>query len=132
VLIVLALAHAFFPRYFGWKDEFSVVSQLSRQMFYVHTLFVALTVFLMGLLCLTSSRELIYTALGNKVSLGFGIFWGLRLFIQFWGYSSELWRGKRFETSVHIVFSIYWAYLTVVFFLIFWQGKGFMTACQGL
>ena len=55
----------------------------------VHTFFIALIVFLMGLLCLTSSNELIETNLGKKISLGLGIFWTVRLFIQFFGYSSD-------------------------------------------
>ncbi len=71
----------------------------------IHTLFVALIVLLMGLLCLTTSHDLIETSLGKKISLGFGIFWLVRLLVQFFGYSSELWKGKKFETTVHIIFS---------------------------
>jgi hypothetical protein len=39
------------------------------------------------------------------------------------GYSLEHWRGKRFETFMHILFSILWLYLTAVFLVasgIFW------------
>jgi hypothetical protein len=72
----------------------------------------------MGLLCLTSSAELVNTSLGKRISLGLGIFWGIRLVIQFLGYSSKLWRGKRFETTMHIIFSILWIYLTYIFFAI--------------
>ena len=85
----------------------------------VHTFFIALVVFLIGLLCLTSSYELIHTELGKKVSLGFGIFWSFRLFIQFFGYSSELWKGKKMETIVHVIFSILWAYLSYVFIKVY-------------
>lgn len=83
---------------------------------YVHTLFVALVVFLMGVLCFTSAPDLITTSLGKRVCLGLGVFWGLRLVVQFFGYSTELWKGKRLETSIHIIFSILWVYLTVTFF----------------
>ncbi len=69
----------------------------------------------MGLLCLTSSTDLIVTKLGKTISLGCGIFWAIRLFIQFFGYSTELWKGKIFETIIHIIFSLLWAYLSVVF-----------------
>ena len=81
----------------------------------IHTFFIALVVFLMGLLCLTSSSDLVETKLGKTISLGLGIFWMIRLFIQFFGYSSDLWKGKVFETSVHIVFALLWIYLSVVF-----------------
>lgn len=71
----------------------------------------------MGLLCLTSSQELLGTEFGKRISLGLGIFWIARLFVQFFGYSSKLWKGKLFETIVHIVFAILWTYISVIFIL---------------
>ncbi|MBS1619585.1 MAG: hypothetical protein JST76_13765 [Bacteroidetes bacterium] len=120
LLVALALLHVGFPRRFEWESELKPLSLLNRQMMYVHTFFVALVVLLMGLLCITSATELNDTTLGHRVTLAMGIFWGLRLVIQFFGYSSELWRGKRFETIVHIVFSLLWAYLTGIFLYSYW------------
>ena len=117
LLVILALLHSAFEKYFNWRQEFAAVSLINRQMMYVHTFFVAFVVLLMGLLCLTSAPELIGTALGRKVLLGFGVFWMARLLIQFFGYSRELWRGKRFETGVHVIFSVFWTYLSVIFLL---------------
>jgi len=119
LLIALALVHVIFPKYFHWEKELSLLSLINKQMMQVHTLFIALTLLLMGLLCLTSSNELITTALGKRISLGFGIFWGVRLFIQFFGYSTKLWKGKTFETTIHILFSLLWFYLTWIFINIF-------------
>ena len=121
VLIALALLHAFFPRRFRWREELSSLSLLSRQIMYIHTLFIALTVFLMGLLCLVSAQDLLNTPLGKRICLGLAIFWGTRLLVQFVGYSSELWRGKPFETAIHIIFSITWLYLTTVFAIAWWH-----------
>ena len=117
LLIVLALAHIGFPQHFKWKEELKSISIINRQMVYVHSFFIAFTVFLMGLLCLTSSSELLGTVLGKRISLGLGIFWTTRLFIQFFGYSSKVWKGKTFETTVHIFFSLFWVYLSAVFIL---------------
>jgi hypothetical protein len=119
LLIALALVHIVFPKYFNWNKELSSLSLINRQMMTVHTFFIALTVFLMGLLCLTSSGELIDTSLGKKISLGFGIFWTIRLFIQLFGYSSELWKGKRFETTMHIALFLLWTYLSIIFLTIY-------------
>lgn len=116
ILIALALSHSIFPNYFNWANEFRQVSLVNRQMMYVHAFFIALMLFLIGLLCLTSSNELINTKLGNQVSLGLGIFWTVRLFIQFFGYSSKLWKGKKLESAIHVIFSMLWLYLSVVFF----------------
>lgn len=115
LLIALALIHIVFPKYFNWDKELKSLSLINRQMITVHTFFIALTVLLMGLLCLTSSTEMIETNLGKKLSFGFGLFWTIRLFIQFFGYSTDLWKGKTFETSMHIIFSLLWAYLSVIF-----------------
>ncbi len=118
VLVILALLHAAFARYFNWRTEFAPVSLINRQMMYVHTFFVAFMVLLMGMLCLTSAPDLLGTPLGRRVALGCGVFWLARLLIQFFGYSPELWRGKRFETGVHLVFIGFWSYLSAVFLLV--------------
>lgn len=115
ILIVLALTHSVFPRYFNWSEELQSISLINREMMQVHTFFIALILLLIGLLCLTSPTELIESKLGHKISLGLGIFWLARLLIQFFGYSSELWKGKSMERVVHIVFSFLWLYFTIVF-----------------
>ena len=121
LLILLSFLHAMFPKYFKWKQEFASVILINRQMMYVHTFFIALIVFLIGLLCLTCSSDLITTPLGNRISAGLFLFWVMRLLIQFFGYSSLLWKGKQKETIIHVLFSMLWLYMTLVFFLIFWQ-----------
>jgi hypothetical protein len=117
LLIVLALSHTIFPRYFNWGEELKPLSMINRQIMTIHTFFIALSVFLLGLLCLTSGNELISTPLGKKISLGMGIFWIIRLFIQFFGYSPDLWKGKRFETIIHVLFSLLFGYMSIVFFI---------------
>lgn len=115
LLIALALVHIIFPRYFNWNKELKALSLINRQMMTVHTFFIALTVFLMGILCLTSAKELIETNLGNKIAIGLGVFWVARLFIQFFVYSPSLWRGKKLETVIHILFTFLWSYFSFVF-----------------
>lgn len=121
LMLALALIHFIFPRYFNWESELKLLSLINKQMMLTHTFFIALTVFLMGLLCLTSSNELIQTYLGRKISLGLGIFWMARFIFQFFVYSKDLWKGKLFETTIHIAFSILWTYFSLVFFFIFFK-----------
>ncbi|MGK9118066.1 hypothetical protein [Olivibacter jilunii] len=115
LMIMLALIHVFFPSYFNWKEELKLLTLINRQMMIVHTFFIALMLLLLGLLCLTSAEDLTQTKLGKTISLGLGLFWGMRLFFQFFIYSSKLWKGKKFETTVHVVFLFLWTYLSVVF-----------------
>jgi hypothetical protein len=119
LLIGLALVHAVFPKYFNWDKELKSLSLINRQMMNIHTFFIALTVFLMGLLCFTSSTEIVETNLGKKISLGLGLFWSVRLVIRFFGYSTELWKGKKFESFVHIIFSLLWTYLSIIFLRVY-------------
>lgn len=115
--MALATVHFIFPKYFNWKEELKSLSLINRQMMTIHTFFIALTVFLMGLLCLIGAAELTGTKLGKMISLGLAIFWTIRLFTQFFGYSTKLWKGKKNETIVHIMFSSLWTYLSVVFWM---------------
>ena len=118
MLIALGIIHLIFPKYFDWKNDLQTMSLINRQMMYVHTLFIGLVVFLMGVLCLLCSNDIVHSQLGKILSGGFFVFWFTRLVIQFIGYSPSLWKGKFFETCVHILFSILWVYFSAVFFMI--------------
>jgi len=119
LLILLSAIHLLFPRYFKWKEELNEIGLINKQMMYVHTLFIALTVCIMGILCVTSALDILTTSLGKKLSLCFAVFWIVRLLVQFFGYSSVLWKNKLFETIVHILFSIFWIYMSYVFLKIY-------------
>ena len=115
ILIPLGFIHVIFPRYFRWREELPKLQLINRELMVVHTFFIALMVILIGLLCISSARELVETALGRRICGGLAIFWGCRLAAQFLGYSTELWRGKTFETVMHVVFTLLWVALTTVF-----------------
>lgn len=117
----LALIHIIFPKYFKWKADLKTISLVNRQIMTVHTFFIALTLFLIGILCFTSALDLINTKLGHSITLGLGIFWSTRLFVQFFVYSSKLWKGKTFETIIHIIFSLLWLYFASVFLMIYFK-----------
>jgi hypothetical protein len=119
LMIALAFLHLIFPTRFKWKDELNGLSLINKQLMYVHTFFIALVVLLMGIFCIYSAGDLISTVLGRQLCFGLFIFWGIRLAFQFFVYSADLWKGKRFETWVHVLFSLLWAYFTTVFFLIY-------------
>jgi hypothetical protein len=122
LLIMLSLMHVVFPRYFNWSKELIPLSLINRQMMYIHTFFIALLLLLMGVLCITSTNELVSSPLGTKITLGFSVFWFIRLLIQFFGYSSTLWKGKILETFIHVVFSVLWMYMCILFFAPYWNS----------
>ena len=118
LLIALALVHIGFPKHFNWKKELPLLSLVNRQLMTVHTFFIALTVLLMGVLCLIATDDLINTRLGKTISTGLAVFWSIRLVIQFFGYSPKLWRGKAFETTAHVFFVLLWSYLSYIFWAV--------------
>ncbi|HNR54782.1 MAG TPA: hypothetical protein PKJ19_06445 [Flavobacteriales bacterium] len=122
LFMLLALIHLGFPRYFDWKQQLASLSLINRQMMQVHTFFIAFVVFLIGALCFSSAEELIATPLGRRICLGLGVFWGIRALVQWFVYSKELWRGRRFETGVHVVFSVLWVYCSMVFICSAFKG----------
>ena len=122
LFVLLALLHVGFPRYFQWKVELASLSLINRQMMHIHALFIGVVVFLMGLLCLTSAHELVSTPFGRRIAFFLGLFWGFRLLVQLFGYSRELWKGKRLETGIHVLFTLLWCYVSVVFFWVAFAG----------
>ena len=117
LLIALAMMHIVIPKYFKWEQELISLSLITKQIHYVRTFFIAFVVLLIGLLCLNYSHELAYDPFEKVISLGLFGFWLIRLIFQFFVYSPKVWRGKRFETVMHVVLSLLWIYFTAVFLL---------------
>lgn len=119
LLLVLAAIHLVLPRYLRWKQELQALSLINKQVMEVHTFFIALIVLLMGLLCLFAAEDIIDTSLGRTLALGLFLFWFVRLVAQFFVYKPALWKGKPFETTVHILFAMLWTYMSSVFLWIY-------------
>lgn len=120
--IVLALAHLSFGRRFDWRNELARLSLLNRQIFQVHCFFICLVLVLMGLLGLCAPAALLERSrLGLLVAAGLTVFWGARLWMQWFVYDASLWRGKRFETAAHAAFSVLWMFYFGVYGAVTWE-----------
>jgi hypothetical protein len=115
VLGVVFFVHAVFPARFDWRRELPALSLINQQLMTVHTFFIAVVVLGIGVVCLVDAEPLVATPLGRHVCVGLSVFWGLRFLAQHFWYSPRLWRGKVFETVVHVAFSLLWAWATAVF-----------------
>lgn len=122
LLILLAAAHAFFPKELGWKEDLAKLTLLNRQIFLVHVGFIVLILLLFGTLTLAFTPDLIAPSrLAAAVLGGLALFWGLRLITQQFIYDRSLWLGNRRNTVLHILASLLWLYLTMVFGLGWWR-----------
>ena len=122
--LLLAVLHLGFPRRFQWREELARLSLLNRQMFHVHTFFVCFVLVLFGALSAFAADALLEpTRLARCVLGGIAAFWLVRLWCQLFVYDARLWRGKRFETAMHVLFSLVWIYLVAVYggaFVLVW------------
>ncbi len=116
LLVVLGLAHSLFGRYFKWKQELAPLSLLTRQVFQVHGFFIALSVAMIGVCSLFYTSALLSSGdLSRVVLTGFLVFWLSRLVIQLFVYDPAIWRGRRFYTFMHVLFSIFWIYVVLTY-----------------
>ena len=123
VLLLLLVAINVFdvPRRFDWKRELASLSLINRQIFRVHAAFICIMLLMFAGLTLLLPRELLApTPLARAVLGGLGAFWFIRLLTQWFVYDRRIWRGKRFETVMHIAFSGLWLYFTGTFAWAMW------------
>jgi hypothetical protein len=115
VMGALAVLNLFVPRRFNWREEMARLSLLNRQIFQAHSVFLILTLALFSALLLTCADALLEgTRLSRAILGGLTLFWGLRMLMQWFFYSPAIWRGHRFNTVMHCVFSATWVYVTLV------------------
>jgi len=116
LLILLGLSHMFFNRYFGWGRELASVSLLTRKVFFVHTFFIGLGVVMAGAGSLFYASALLEPgALSRAILAAMVVFWLCRLLAQWFAYDAAIWRGDRFRTAMHVVFSALWVYVTATY-----------------
>jgi len=116
VMAWLVVVNLIVPTWFRWREEMTALSLLNRQIFIAHNVFLILSLGMLSVLLLTSAPVLLEpTRLSRMVLIGLAIFWGLRAVMQWTFYSPDIWRGHRFYTAMHYVFSAVWIYVTAVF-----------------
>src|SRR5207244_865294 len=97
-------------------------SPLNRQIFQVHCFFIGLVLAMFGSLALGFTSTLLErTPLARIVLSGLVLFWLARLLVQFFVYEPSLWKGNRFNTRIHWLFGMLWAYYVTVFSWALWH-----------
>lgn len=122
LLAALVVVNLFVPARFGWRADMAKLSLLNRQIFQAHSVFLVLILALSSALLLTSADALVEPSrLSRAILIGLTIFWGLRMMMQWCFYSPRIWRGNGFFTTMHVVFSLAWIYMTTVFGAALWS-----------
>lgn len=122
MMLALAVAHLYFPKRFGWRAELADVSLLTRQIFYVHCFFICLVLVMFGILSSIYTGLLIQPSpLARIILVALTVFWGARLLIQLFVYDVKLWKGNRFNTVMHVLFTLMWSYYVSVYGAALWH-----------
>ncbi len=115
-LILLVIVHHPIGRHLKWREDAERLSPVNASIFRVHTFFICLVLVMMGLPCLFDPRVFLEpTRAGKWLAWSFSAFWAIRLYVQWFVYQADLWRGKRVETFVHLCFTLVWTALTALF-----------------
>ena len=95
--IAIGVLVFFLPRLLGWKPALAAMPALLREVYHVHALFLAFTLWMFGGFTLAHGTRI--GPLGTCI----GLFWAVRVGIQLFYYSPDHWRGKPRETLAHVV-----------------------------
>jgi hypothetical protein len=102
------------PGRLGWKEDLQKLTSFNRKLMWVHGGFAVLTIIAFGTLTLSLHAEMIR---GDRAALGLalfiGVYWTLRIAVDFFYYDHMDWpRGRGFVLG-HILLTSLFAYLAV-------------------
>jgi hypothetical protein len=97
------IASAAVPQVLDWKGELRKLDRLSRQLIWVHGLFIVLTIIGFGILTISCSDELaLRTPLARAVCGFIAFFWLARLLVQFYVFDAKpLLKGTFLKAGYH-------------------------------
>jgi len=103
------------PGKLGWKEDLQKLTSFNRKLMWVHGGFAVLTIIAFGTLTLALHAEMLR---GDRAALGLalfiGVYWSLRIAVDFFYYEHADWpRGRGFVIG-HILLTSLFAYLAIV------------------
>src|ERR1700722_12934918 len=101
--IGLSILSLCLPRILDWKADIARMPLLVRQVFEIHSWFIALTLAIWGVLTWRFAPEMAQasTPIAQWLCAAIGIFWGVRCVLQWTHYSISHWRGNPIRTVIH-------------------------------
>jgi len=111
VQIVIGVLVFFLPRFFGWQASLAALPRLLREVYHVHALFLALTLWTFAGLTIHLGAAL------GPLGVCIGLFWAVRVGVQLFYYDPAHWRGKARETCVHLALLAVYGSMSVTYLL---------------
>ena len=106
--IVVALLNLRLVRLLGWRDALNNSPPLLRQVFFVHSWFISITLTIFAVLTWRFSATMASGVLpmARWFAGAIAVFWLIRVVLQLAYYSAEHWRGRPAPTAIHIALLI--------------------------
>jgi hypothetical protein len=109
-------ASALVPRVLNWKTSLKNLDALSRQLIWVHGVFIVLVIIGFGLLSLLFAAELATgSALARGVCLFISLFWAARLVVQFFIFDAKPYLTTAFLKAGYYGLTLVFAYQTLAY-----------------
>ncbi len=91
------------PRLLNWREAIANMPLLVREVFHIHTFFIALTCAIFSVITWRFAADIALPAheLMRWFAFSVGTFWGIRCVMQWTFYSSSHWRGNARLTIIH-------------------------------
>jgi len=107
----------------NWKTELTKLNDLSRHIIWTHGGYVWLTILAFGLVSVFFPEHLVSNhPLGIAISGFIAIFWGIRLFIQFFGFDAKPHLSNYWLKLGFHGLTLAFAYFTLVYGGAVWNG----------
>lgn len=115
-MILLGLLHIPISKHLNWREDASKMSRMNATVFHVHTFFIVLLEFIIGLPALIDPMAFLEpTRAGKWGCISLTVMWAIRSVFQWTAYKPKWWKDKPFETTMHWFFSFVWIFLTALF-----------------
>ena len=127
-MIVLALAHFGLSKLLAWQEDTRKLTPINRQVFIVHTVFLAVGIFLLGLVCLFFAAAFFEkTTLATVATGSFAMCWLSRLVCQIFIFRSEITNNKQLNSFLQVAGTMLWTFYTGLFTALFLYQIGVIT-----
>ena len=117
--IALAVLSLNLPRILKWQPDIDRMSLLVREVFEIHSWFIALTLVIWGVLTWRFAPDMALAPyeMARWLSAMIGVFWGVRCILQWTHYSASHWRGIPSRTVIHWTLFLGYAAWAAVYFV---------------
>jgi hypothetical protein len=117
------------PRVLPLNRELNKLEALTRQLIWVHGVFIVVTIVAFGLITVTAADSMLQgTPLAVGIAAFIGLFWLLRLLIQLFYFDARPWLTNSFRTVGYMSLTFVFGYFSVVYLLT--AGFNLFLACR--